>query len=357
MIIRFSVVHCNANWQQSDLSPIEYIDGFQEVDIMDYSFSQNTKVNYVNYTIEIPNDDFQITKSGNYIVKVYERNKPENIVLTKRFYVVEKLVGITAKIDRMNVNVKNGLNQRINVELDCDYEIENPSETILLKVQKNNGLAKEFSDIRPSFVDGNLLKYQAISELAFVGGNEFRHFDIKNFKFISDRLLAVDKKTGINHVYLRTDTSRAKIEYNYKPDINGKRTVKLENTDKSNLMADYCFVHFQLKTPIPLQNGDYYIYGALTDWDLPEAAKMKYDFKKECFVGKLYLKQGYYNYHYKFKSKDKMFDNEAAAFETEGNYFQAENEYHLLVYYKDYSAGYQKLVGYEMVNSTKSANY
>jgi hypothetical protein len=353
----FSIVHCNSNWQQSDLNAIEYIDSYQEVDISDYSFSQNTLVNYVNYTVKFPSDDFQITKSGNYVIKVYERNNPENIILTRRFYVMEEMVEINASVDRMNVKVKDGLNQRINIELTCDYEIENPSETILLKVQKNNGLVKDFTNIKPSFVDGNILEYKVINELAFAGGNEFRHFDIKNFRFISDRLLTVDKKPDINHVYLRPDESRAEKEYNFKPDINGKRTIKLENSDRSNIMADYCFVYFRLNAPIPLQNGDYYIYGALTDWDYPEEAKMKYDFKNECFVGKLYLKQGYYNYQYRFKSSDKLFNNEESAYDAEGNFFKADNEYQILVYYKDYSSSYEKLVGYSMVNSSKSANY
>jgi hypothetical protein len=118
----FSIVHCNSNWQQSDLNAIEYIDGYQEVDISDYSFSQNTLVNYVNYTVKFPSDDFQITKSGNYVIKVYERNNPENIILTRRFYVMEEMVEINASVDRMNVKVKDGLNQRINIELTCDYE-------------------------------------------------------------------------------------------------------------------------------------------------------------------------------------------------------------------------------------------
>ncbi|NJO91386.1 MAG: DUF5103 domain-containing protein, partial [Chloroflexia bacterium] len=99
-----------------------------------------------------------------------------------------------------------------------------------------------------------------------------------------DRLLAVDKKPDINHVYLRPDENKAEKEYDYKPDINGKRTIKLENSDRSNIMADYCFVYFQLKAPIPLQAGDYYIYGALTDWGYQEAAKMEYDFKNEMFL-------------------------------------------------------------------------
>lgn len=353
----YSIIHCKANWQQSDLNPIEYMDGYQEIDLAEYSFSQNTLVNYVNYSVEFPNKEFQLLKSGNYIVKVYDRNNPDNIILARRFYVLDELVAIDAFIDRLNVQAKNGLNQRLNIELDCKGEIENPTETLLLKVQKNNGHVKEFTHIKPSFFNGEKLKYQAINGLAFAGGNEFRHFDIKNFRFISDRLLAVDKKADINHVYLRPDINKAEKEYRFKPDINGKRTVKLENNDKSSIMADYCYVYFQLEAPIPLQKGDYYIYGALTDWDYQEEAKMEYDFKKECFRGKLYLKQGYYNYQYHFKSTDEMFDKEESVYEVEGNFFNAENEYHIMVYYKDYSTSFERLVGYFMTNSTKSANY
>ena len=52
-----------------------------------------------------------------------------------------------------------------------------------------------------------------------------------------------------------------------------------------------------------------------------------------------------------------MFDNEEVTYQMEGNFFQTENEYYILVYYKDYSESYDKLVGFEMINSTKSANY
>jgi len=353
----WSVVHCNSNWQQSDLNAIEYIDGYQESRVENYSFSQNTLVNYINYSIEFPNDDFQLTISGNYVVKVYEQDKPEKLVLVRKFYVFENLVQVNAQVDRLNVKVKDGLNQRLNIELNCDNEIENPAETVSLRVQKNNGVVKDFSSVKPSFINGNLIKYQTINDLAFAGENEYRHFDIKNFRFLSDRLLTVDKQIDINHVYLRPDMDKSMEGYDFKHDLNGRRTVKLENNDKSNIMADYCYVHFQLDKKLSLENGDYYIYGGLTDWSYQKAAKMKFDFKTGKFTGKLYLKQGYYNYIYRFKSTDEMFDNEEYACKTEGNYFQTENEYNIFVYYKDYSVSYEKLVGYTTINSVKNANY
>ena len=353
----WTIVHCNSKWQESDLNPIEYIEGYQELEVESYSFSQNTLVNYANYSIEFPNDDMQMTISGNYIIKIYDRDEPEKLILVRRFYVVENQVKVDAKVDNLNVKVNEGLNQRLNIELKCDYEIENPYETVMLKVQKNNGIVKDFSKIKPSFIDGNVLKYIAVNELAFAGGNEYRHFDIKNFKFISDRLLTVDKQMDINYVYLRPDNDKSLETYDFKHDINGKRTVKLENNSTSDIMADYCYVYFQLDAEIPLQHGDYYIYGALTDWIYNNAAKMEYDSKSGKFIGRLYLKQGYYNYQYRFITDDKMLNTEEYSYTIEGNYFQTENDFHIFVYYKDYGTSYEKLVGYTRVNSTRKTNY
>lgn len=353
----YSIIHCSSNWEQSNLMPLEYIEGFNDVNIRNYALSQNTLVNYVNYTVKFPNRDINITKSGNYIIKVHEQDNPDNVILVRRFYVYSKLATVDAKIDLMNVKVKGGMNQRINITLNCSNEVENPSANVFVKVQQNGGFVKDFRQIKPSFVSGNTLRFIAIDRMAFAGGNDFRHFDIKNFKFISDRIYTVKKMPDLHYVYLRDDWDKSGIEYKFKHDINGKRTIKLENNKISNLMSDYCYVYFQLDAALPMQNGDFYIYGALTDWDFPEKAKMTYNADNNKFEGKLFLKQGYYNYQYIFKSQDKMMNSEDNMYLSEGNHFQTENEYHIFVYYKSYSNDYEQLIAYETINSTRSANY
>ncbi len=353
----YSVTLCDADWHESKLMSMEYVSGFNDINIRDYAFSQNTLVNYVNYSIGFPNKDLSFSKSGNYVVKVYERDNPENVVLVRRFYVYSKLTKVEARVDLMNVQVPDDINQRININLDCSNQVENPAATVFIKVQQNRGLTKNFKTIKPTFVNGQHLEFKAISNMTFAGGNEFRHFDIKNFKFISDRILNTEKMPDLHYVYLRQDEDKSRRPYKFQYDLNGQRTIKLENNNLSNIMADYCYVYFSLYAPLPLQDGDFYIYGALTNWEFSDAAKMRYNAEKQLFEGKLFLKQGYYTYSYVFKPRDDKLNAEADRYLVEGNHFQTENEYYIFVYYKSYSADYDQLIAFERINSTRSADY
>ncbi len=353
----YSFVHCDADWQESNLMPMEYVTGFNDWYVRNYSLSQNTLVNYVNYSLEFPNNKVEFIKSGNYAVQVYERDNPDKLVLVRRFYVYSNLAKVDAKVDLMNVKVADDLNQRLNITVNCSDEVDNPAATVFVKVQQNRDLCKNFRNIKPSYVSGRQLRFTAINEMAFAGGNEFRHFDIKNFKFISDRIYDIKKMPDLNYVYLREDLDKSNNEYKFKHDLNGQRTIKLENNNTSNIMADYCNVYFSLDAPLPFTNGNYYIYGALTDWDFKDEAKLQYNPKKNKFEGKLFLKQGYYNYRYVFKSQDGMFSTEADRYLAEGNHFQTDNEYYIFVYYKSYSDDYEQLIAFDRINSTRTADY
>ncbi len=353
----WSIMHCNSTWEQDELQSIEYISGHESVDVSESSFSQNTVTNYINYQIDIPSKDCKILKSGNYIVKVCERNNPENLILTNRFYVFEPLAELYAKVDQLKVNIKEGLNQRVNIEINYDdSEISNPSENIIIKILKNQGFEKTFANLKPSSLYNNTIKFENMAELCFVGGNEYRHFDTKSIKFLSDRLLNIEKDAKGNHVFLTLDENRSVLPYNFKNDINGRKSIKLENNEKSNIMADYCNVYFQLDAEIPLENGDFYIYGAITDWILDKNSKMVYDYNTKKFNAQLFIKQGYYNYLYLFKTEDELFKSEQYMYRIEGNNFQTENDYHILVYYRDIRSGYDKLISYFLASSSYSVD-
>jgi len=354
----WSLIHCNSSWEQDELTPIEYIMGFEIVDIKDIIFSQNTMTNYINYSLDIPAKNSQIIKSGNYIVKVFDRHNPENLILTRRFYVIEPIAEVSATVDQLRVNVKEGRNQRLNIHITInDTEISDSHESIVIKVIKNMHLEETFVNLKPSAISGNIFKYDNLSQLCFTGGHEYRHFDVKSIKFLSDRLRNIEKNENGNHIYLTADENRSMIPYNFKNDINGRKSIKLENNDVSNIMADYCNIYFQLDSEMILEAGDFYIYGALTDWNFEENNKMVYDFNAKRYTAKLFIKQGYYNYLYLFKTNDELFNSEQYMYKVEGNHFQTENDYQILIYYNDISMGYEKLVAYHLVNSSNSGKY
>ena len=66
----YKIIHCNANWLKSDLMESDYIDGFFKNEIYDYELSFNTIKKYINYNLELPNENVDFLKSGNYIIAV-----------------------------------------------------------------------------------------------------------------------------------------------------------------------------------------------------------------------------------------------------------------------------------------------
>jgi len=350
----YSLIHCGSDWFQSEIDPMDYIDGHEVNSVSNYQFSQNTMVDYVNYWIEFPDDNCKPLVSGNYIIKVFEGDDPEKVVLTARFYVVDQKVEISANVEKIKIDHGTGLNQRVNFNLKFnEMEIENPTENLSFKISKNNEVDKDINNLKPSAYYGNTLEYRNLNALSFAGGNEFRHFDTKSFKFLSDRLDKIEKRTDAYNIKLITDIDKTNSDYKAETDLNGKYLVKLENNDRSHFMADYCYVNFELKTEKPLENGYFSVFGDLSKWALNDEFYLVYNPAKNIFEKQIFLKQGYFNYKYFFKPEVKDLLVENNGFEVEGNHFQSENDFHIMVYYKPIGNRYQELIGYTCINSNK----
>jgi len=98
---RFTIVHCDAAWNPtSSLLQSEYINGFFDDNILDYSYSANTIQRYVHYQLLFPTENLKPSKSGNYLLKVFIGYDQQDIALTKRFMVLDERVNIVPDIHR-----------------------------------------------------------------------------------------------------------------------------------------------------------------------------------------------------------------------------------------------------------------
>ena len=68
---------------------------------------------------------------------------------------------------------------------------------------------------------------------------------------------------------------------------------------------------------------------------------MQYDESLHAYEVALLLKQGYYNYQFR-----QLVDGKGRTARTEGDFYQTENEYLILVYHRPQGARYDALVGY-----------
>src|SRR5690554_545595 len=106
----YTIIHCDADWNESFIPQSDYLDGFAENPIDDFARSFNTSFDYINYRLYLPNDNMQFKLSGNYALVVYENGNKEDIILSKRFYVVEPRVDVEGTVRRATLDAFKGEN-------------------------------------------------------------------------------------------------------------------------------------------------------------------------------------------------------------------------------------------------------
>lgn len=348
----YRVIHCTANWTPSDIDPFDYIDGFTENDLFDYEYAFNTLQPYTHYSLLLPNADMRFTKSGNYLLKIYDSNDEDQLILTRRFMVYENVLPVDAQIYASNISRFQATHQRIDLSIQTDgLNVFNPLADITVTVLQNGRWDNALTNIQPVFIRDNTLVYNRSDRLLFPGGNEFRFLNIQSFSLYGETVKKIVKENGRQHVYLSPDKARkkrARFTLNYHLDNNGKFTIDVKEGTFSNLDADYAQVHFILPMEKPVSEGNIYVFGGLSDWRLLPDFQMKYQHSKGYYEAVVPLKQGFYNYQYVYvKDGQKALQTDF----LEGNYYTTENEYQILVYHRDFGSRYDRLVAVKTLNS------
>lgn len=345
----YTVVHCDFNWQPTEMMSFEYIRGFAEDQISEYAFSINTRVPFTHYRLEFPNTQMQPTRSGNYILKVFLSADPSRVILSRRFMVFEQKVAVDARVSQAtNLDYRHS-HQEVNFTLNTsNYRISNPYRDLRVVVKQNGRWDNAITTLQPRLVQGNQLIYQYELENLFEGGNEFRHFDTKSLRFRSQR---IDHIQGISQgwdVHLLPDRNRAFLRYVSDSDINGRFLIKTDDYQNAALESDYTRVNFYLPMALPLEGGSIYVAGGLTHWHYGPENKMVYNYGKNRYELTLLLKQGYYNYLYAFVADG---STRASLEELEGNHSVTENDYTILVYHRNPGDAHESLVGVRHINT------
>ncbi len=344
----YTVVHCNADWTPSNLLKQEYLSNFQQFYIQNYEYSINALIPYTHYWLELPNNNMNFTKSGNYLLKVFTDENEEHLVFTKRFRIYEDVVSVGAQV-RRGTQVESMLSrQEIDFTINhSGYTIQNPFQDLQVVLMQNQRTDNPITNLKPLFLQNSQLIYQYDQENAFEGINEFRFFDIKELQSLTQNVRRINRDS-VYTAYLKVDNPRNISRYAVYFDINGQYTIRRLNAANSNVEADYAYVDFMLEYPSPLESSDVYIYGKITDWKLLSDYKMQYDYSRGAYRARVLLKQGYYNYMYAIMDRKKK----GVDIETiEGSHWETENTYQIFVYNREIGQRYDRLVGYTEVSS------
>ncbi len=345
----YTVIHCTKDWEESDIFRNEYTDGFDDNPIEEYKPSFNTTINYVHYSLAIPNERMTIRLSGNYILKIFPEGRPGEPVLTRRFMVTEEGVNISADVHRPRMTSASNNSQQVDFTIRYQgNSIIDPGNSIYSFILQNGRWDRVIANLVPDFIGNNELRYSSLSEKnIFRGGNEFRYFDIKSIRYQTEYVKRVDFLDRDYHVRLIPSENREFKPYFYWQDFNGKYIVAYQEGRDPDTDADYVNVYFSMPSSNPLPGGKLYVTGAFSNWMLNENNLMVYEPASSSYESTILLKQGWYNYEYVFVPEGSatsvpMFD---------GDHYETENDYIILVYYRNPRDRYDRLAGSLTLNT------
>jgi hypothetical protein len=346
----YTFIHCDKDWKRSDIFPTDYLDGFAENPIEEYKPSFNTTVNYIHYSLSFPNNRVTFKLSGNYIVIVYPIDSQEKPVLAQRFLITESLADIDISVHRPRMTADFNTGQQVDFNVSFrNLRINDPYTDIYGFILQNGRWNNAKTNLKPDFVSSNVLKYSSLSDKnVFQGGNEFRYFDIKSIRYQSQYVRKIDFLMGNYHVYLAPSENREFKPYFYWEDFNGKFYVAIQEEKNPDTDADYVYVYFNLPSKYYVEGGSMYVSGALNNWEFNGKNVMSYNRDAGAYECIMLLKQGWYNYEYVFKPEGV---ENGVATKFEGSHYETENDYTVIVYFRNPRERYDRLLGVQTINT------
>lgn len=349
----YEIVHCDYNWNPSDIQKRDYLQGFDNQRIQESSSSFNCLQIYTHYRLPFPNSTTQLKISGNYMLKIL--NEDKEVVFSRKFIVYENLVTVPIQIKRArtvtNLDTKHNLEFTIKSNV---INFQNPLKNIKTVLLQNGKFNNAISNIKPQFTIGNDLVYKYDTPTQFWAGNEFLYFDNKEIRVASNTISRVDSQKDIYSSYLFTNEARANSNYYNSEDINGNFVIRRLFAENSDVEADYAWVYFSLSAPLfRSSDGAIYVTGMFNNYALTAENKMEYNPEKAIYEKAILIKQGFTNFEYLAVKPNGSIDSENA---IDGNYFQTENEYTVLVYYKEDTDRFTRIIGKGSASSLNLIN-
>lgn len=346
----YKIVHCDYDWSNSSLLKSQFLKGVDNQRIIDYGNSYNTLQPYSNYRLTIPNNEVSLKVSGNYVLEIY--NNRDDLQFSRRFVVYTDLVKVGAVVKRSRdfdfLNEKQVLQFTIN---SSSTQLVNPKKEVKVAIVKNHHWPTALYDIPPQFTIGTELVYKYDFETSFFGGNEFLNFDTKDLRAPSSEISHIEVEDIYQH-YLFSDRLRYEVPYTYYPDVNGDFVVRTLQGDDISREAEYTNIHFSLPYDEVLGLDNVYIFGKYNNYALNDENKLTYNEENGMMEGAMKLKQGFYNYKYIVQKEDGLIDLNTVS----GNYHFTENNYLILVYYRNFGDLYDSIIGVGSANSRNITN-
>lgn len=323
--LRWSIVHCNRHWEPDELAPQEFISGFEEGSVGEFEYSFTTTTDFVHYRCILPERFATFTHSGNYLLTVSDVGGGQ-VLLTRRFCVSEQAEPLQASVGRPYDGIGVAARQEVDVVLTASSQ-DMPYTHVAVQ---QNGRVDNMRWLEFSGYDGGRLTYRHRQCNIFDGGNTFRFFDCSNMRSPMYNVVQIATYGGELMAMLKPEEDRSAKHYLAESTLGGGLKINIQDRDNPRLEADYVWVNFSLPMAQPMLDGNVYVVGGLTDWQLDSTSLMEYNPKIRAYTKRLLLKQGYYAYQLLVRPSGQTGSGNTAR--LEGDHFESPNRYTVYAY-------------------------
>lgn len=341
---RYHIDHCDWDWNVTDgIFESDYLEGLNDQLVEDFEKSFNTTQIYTHYKLRVPSKEIRLRLSGNYRVLIYEEDEEDTPVLEARFCIYEREAGIIAQLSSNTDIDFNDRYQQMTLSIGYgSLAVIDPEQELKVVVMQNRRWDTRVEGLVPNVRKPNGIEFTHNRNLIFPAGNEYHRFEILD---VHRTATGVDRIDWFEPYYHAT-LFPAVIDhsYSYTEDQNGVYVVRSSDNYDDWTTAEYVVVHFFLESP-RLEGGDVYVSGWWAGQTFNPDCKMEYDEARECYHAAILLKQGYYSYE--FIQKDGLMQR------TMGSFYETENEYEVLVYFRQQGARYDRLSGFRLMHNTR----
>ncbi len=347
---------CNADWTPVNLSTFDYLKGFSQIRINQYRQSSISQTKYVHYQAIIPDRNCVPVKSGNYMLKVFLDGDQEKIAFTRRILVFDKLADVGMQVVQpFNTEIFR-THQKVVFQVDkAQLNVVNPVQQVKAVVLQNYRWDNAKLNISPTFIRNNTMEFNDENTLVFPAGKEYRWADLRSFRLQTERVAKAESTPGNIQLYLQPDAERTQQRFINFTDYNGFYFVESREVSNPWWQSDYATVHFTFvpKGNQPFADKKIFVVGEMNEYNTRDTSAMTYNSTDGVYEKTMYLKQGYYSYNY--VTKDSKLKKSTSQTElTDGNYWETENDYTVLIYYRSLSGRHDELIGFSTVNSLGS---
>ena len=343
----YHIDHCDWDWQPTDgIFESDFLEGLNDQLIEDYEKSFNTTQIYTHYRLRIPDKQLRLRLSGNYRVRIYEEDadRDEDLpVLEARFCIFENAAGIVAQLSSNTDIDFNRSHQQMTLSVGFGtLQVYDPQRELKVIVMQNRRWDSRIENLVPNVRRANGIDFTHNRQLIFPGGSEYHRFEILDVHRTST---GVDRMEWFEPYYHATlFAEKPANAYSYIEDQNGVYVLRSSDDYDDATTAEYIIVHFFLQSP-RLQGGDVYVSGRWTGQTFNPDCKMEYDDINQEYHAAILLKQGYYSYEF--------LQQDGLTARTMGSFYETENEYQVLVYYRGQGARYDRLVAYNTMHNAR----